>query len=102
MLLKIPAPITAAIPSAVRSLTPNTLLSTVLCPSLSLSPSSASFKIAGIDFLRNTWYAMGSILKVKVEKTLAAPPEEENFLRLVRSPVDKDQYKTRLSSIVTG
>ena len=52
ILLNTPAPMTAAIPSAVRSFTPSTFLRPI--PWLSLSPDSASLRIFVIDFLRKS------------------------------------------------
>jgi hypothetical protein len=55
MLLKTPAPITAAIPIKVRSFTPSTLFS---WPWPSSKPASASAKILSIDFFRINAFAM--------------------------------------------
>ena len=51
MVEKIPAPITAAIPMNVRSLTPNTLFKLCVCPSA--KPASESATIFSIDFFLN-------------------------------------------------
>ena len=52
MVEKMPAPITAAIPIAVRSFTFNTLCRDPV-PCASVNPSLASFSIVDNDFLRN-------------------------------------------------